>query len=263
MNAAQPLGVFDSGVGGVSVLRAIRAALPHEDIVYVADSAHVPYGDKSAAFIQERALALTAFLLGRGAKTVVVACNTASSAALALLRQRYPVPIVGMEPAIKPAAQLTRTGVVGVLATSRTLMSERVASLLSRFRGNAAVHLQPCPGLVEQVEAGDLSGPATRALVEQYLTPLLRRGADTIVLGCTHYPFLRPLIQEIAGPTVAVIDPNAAVARELHRRLAAAALLAPPARAGGETFWTSGSVHEARRVIRQLWGGDVSVQALA
>ena len=198
--AGAPIGVFDSGVGGLSVLREIRRELPFEDLLYVADSGHAPYGDKSPEAIEARATAIAEFLIGEGAKAVVVACNTATGAAARLLRARYPVPIVAMEPAVKPAVELTRTGVVGVLATRRTLASNSFTVLLGRIGGAAEILLQPCPGLVERVEAGDLDGDATRALLRDYLGPLIERGADTIVLGCTHYPHLRPLIGELAGP---------------------------------------------------------------
>lgn len=261
-DASAPIGVFDSGVGGLSVLREIRKLLPHENLLYVADSAHIPYGDKSARFIEGRSLAITEFLLNRGAKAIVVACNTASGAAVATLRTRFAVPIVAMEPAIKPAMQLTRSGVVGVLATSRTLASEKFTSLLSRFGRGAKVHLQPCSGLVERVESGALSDGDTRALLEQYLQPLLRRGADTIVLGCTHYPFLRPLIETIAGPEVTIVDPSPAVARELRRRLETLALLTRNEQTGSETFWTSGAPDSVSGVISTLWEKSVVVAAL-
>ncbi len=255
--AAGPIGVFDSGVGGLSVLREIRALLPHEDLLYVADSAHIPYGEKSTRFVEARSLAITTFLLKHRAKAVVVACNTASSAALATLRAQFSVPIVGMEPAVKPAAQQTRSRRVAVLATSGTLASEKFAQLLARVGGGVAVHVQACPGLVEQVEAGALDGDDTRALVEKYVAPLLHRGVDTLVLGCTHYPFLLPLIRQVAGPAVSVIDPSPAVARELRRRLESERLLAPAVRPGSERFCSSGPTDQTKRVMAQLWGKHV------
>ncbi|MDP9313117.1 MAG: glutamate racemase [Chloroflexota bacterium] len=266
MSSSAPIGVFDSGVGGLSVLRAIRAALPHEDLVYVADSAHVPYGSKSQHYIQQRSLTLTMFLtssaIGLNAKAVVVACNTATAAAAALLRSRFGVPIVAMEPAVKPAVAATKVGVVGVLATVGTLQSAQFAALLGRFGAGVEVVTQPCPGLAEQVEAGDLWGPTTRALVEQYTKPLLTRGADTIVLGCTHYPFLRPLIQDIVGPDVALIDTGAAVAQQLRQVLAAKDLITTAETPGHERFWTTGDVHVARDVFAKLWAPEAEVQQL-
>lgn len=251
-----PIGVFDSGIGGLSVLREIRALLPHEDLYYVADSGHVPYGDKPEAYIRQRALALSEFLLSQGAKALVVACNTATAAAVTLLRETVPVPVIGMEPAVKPAVAATRSGVVGVLATVGTLSSARFTALLSRYGDEVSIVTQPCPGLVERVEATDLDGPETRRLVAQYARPLLERGADTLILGCTHYPFLKPLIGEIAGPEVAIIDTGAAVARQLQRVLAAADLLSASTEPGQARFWTSGELAGLQRAVAALWGRD-------
>lgn len=262
MSDREPIGVFDSGVGGLSVLAEIRKQLPHEDLLYIADSAHVPYGAKSAGEIRGRSLALARFLLGRRAKALVVACNTATAAAAGLLRETFAAPVVAMEPAVKPAAAATRNGVVGVLATVGTLRSAQFAALLDRFGGGIEVVTQPCPGLPEQVEAGDLDTPRTRALVERYIAPLRARGADTIVLGCTHYPFLRPLIAELAGPDVALIDTGAAVARQLRRVLVARALLRPGAAPGAAHFWTSGDASASAPVFARLWGREVEVLAL-
>jgi glutamate racemase len=261
-SSANPIGVFDSGVGGLSVLREIRRELPAENLIYVADSAHAPYGDKPQAFIKARSFAITRFLLDRGAKAIVVACNTATGAAVASLRNHFTLPIVAMEPAIKPAAAQTQTGVVGVLATSRTLASHNFVKLFERYGSEAEILPQACPGLVEQVEAGDLAGVKTRNLLERYLSPLLTKGADTLVLGCTHYPFLRPLIQEIAGPNVAVIDSSGAVARQLCRRLEAHDLLAGADEPGSEQFWTSADPAMAGPVIGQLWRSAVEVRGL-
>lgn len=253
----QPIGVFDSGVGGLSVLREVRRVLVNEDLLYVADSAHVPYGDKPPAFVRSRAITLTQFLLDQGAKAIVVACNSATAIAIAALRARFAIPIVGMEPAIKPAATQTRARSIGVLATSSTLTSEKFAGLLARFAGNVKVHVQPCPALVEHVERGDLTSDRTRALVNQYVSPLVDCGVDTLVLGCTHYPFLRALIADVAGPGVEVIDPNPAVARELRRQLDRGHLRAPADHRGAERFWTSAEPKDAERVMRQLWGATL------
>ena len=257
----RPIGVFDSGVGGLSILRAIRSELPAEDVLYIADSGHAPYGERQAAFIEERAVAIFEFLLGHDVKAAVVACNTATAAAVATLRARYSVPIVAMEPAVKPAVTATKTGVVGVLATTRTLSSARFLKLIDEHGAGVQVLIQPCPGLVEQVERGELDSAPTRALVAQHVAPLLARGADTLVLGCTHYPFLRSLIQEAAGPDVALIDPAVAVAREVRRRLTRAGLLAAT-REGTERFWSSGNLDEATRVMRKLWDPHITVHAL-
>ncbi len=260
--SANPIGVFDSGVGGLSVLREIRTELPNEALLYVADSAHIPYGDKSSAFIEERAIAISEFLIAQDAKAIVVACNTATSAAIAALRARYSIPIVGMEPAVKPAVNATRSGIVGVLATNGTLAGDKFAELAARFGASAEILIQPCPGLVEQIEAGELSSERSRSLVAEYVSPLVKRGADVIVLGCTHYPFLMPLIKEIAGDTVTIVDPSPAVARELRRRLENAGLLRSDAPHKKNLFWTSGSAEKNAPLISRLWGESVAVHML-
>ncbi len=262
MNASNPIGVFDSGVGGLSVLHEIRRALPGENLLYVADSGHAPYGDKSRQFIEARSIAISEFLVGQHAKAIVVACNTATGAAIATLRSRFLMPIIAMEPAVKPAVENTKSGVIGVMATSRTLASDNFVRLFARYSADVEILGQACPGLVDQVEAGDLSGDKTRLLLEQYVLPLLERGADTIVLGCTHYPFLAPLIQDIVGPMVAVIDSAAAVARQLHRRLEVGGLLADASAVGTEFFWTSGTPNQAQPLVSQLWKASVEVYIL-
>ncbi len=260
MPSDRPIGVFDSGVGGLSVLREIRRELPDEDLLYVADSAHAPYGDQPLAAIEARAIAIAEFLLGRDAKALVVACNTATGAAARLLRARFAVPVIAMEPALKPAVARSRSGVVGVLATRQTLASEKFSHLVANH-GGAEVLTQACPGLVERVEAGDLEGEGTRALLAGYLEPLLSRGADTLVLGCTHYPHLAPMIRDLAGPEVQVLDSGLAVARQVRSRLAEAGLLAPP-RNGRDFFWTSGQPARIRRVMERLWGAGIELRAL-
>ena len=262
MAADQPVGVFDSGVGGLSVLRAVRQELPHEHLLYVGDSACAPYGDRSAAFVTERATALTQFLVEQGAKAIVVACNTATAVAVEALRARFAIPIVAIEPAVKPAAAQTRSRVVGVLATTGTLSSPNMAKLLADYGSDVEFLIRPCPGLADQVERGELASEQTRALVKRYVRPLIDRGADILVLGCTHYPFLTPLIREIAGPGVDVIDPATAVARELRRRLETSGLINDTAENGRERFWTSGAVGEVVPIVGQLWGSRVHVLPL-
>ncbi|WP_026602396.1 glutamate racemase [Methylomonas sp. 11b] len=255
-----PIGVFDSGVGGLSVLRAIRAELPREDLLYVADSGYAPYGDRDADFIADRATTITELLLDAGVKAIVVACNTATVVAIEKLRAWCPVPVVAMEPAIKPAAQTTQSGVVGVLATSRTLASPNVAKLCAAYGKDIEILLQPCPGLVEQVEKAQLHSEATRELLVGYLSPLLLAGADTIVLGCTHYPFLAPLIREIVGPDLTIIDPATAVAKELARRLQGNLLPVSAERAAEVNFFSSTAAEQASLIISALWGSGVLVQ---
>jgi len=233
--AESPIGVFDSGVGGLSVLRHIRAQLPHEHLMYFADSGHAPYGDKTEQFVVERALAVTDFLLEHGAKALVVACNTATVAAIKAVRARYPdLPVVGVEPGLKPAVAATRNGKVGVLATARTLKGEKFLQLREQISAasNTEFLLQPAVGLVDLIEQGDLETPAIGAMLERYVAPLLDQGADTLVLGCTHYPFIQTGIERVlrdhARTDVTLIDTGDAVARQLVRLLEAAALLRVP-----------------------------------
>ena len=234
-----PIGVFDSGVGGLSVLRHIRAQLPHEHLMYFADSGHAPYGDKTEQFVVDRALAVTDFLLEHGAKALVVACNTATVAAIKAVRARYPkLPVVGVEPGLKPAAAATRNGKVGVLATARTLKGEKFLQLREQISAatRAEFLLQPAVGLVDQIELGDLEAPAIGAMLEQYIAPLLDQGADTLVLGCTHYPFVKSGIEGVlsahARQDVVLIDTGDAVARQLGRLLEGAGLLRPTSLGG-------------------------------
>lgn len=215
------IGIFDSGVGGLSVLRAVQARLPQVSLVYLGDQAHVPYGPRPLQEVRAFSEAITRYLLAQGARMIVVACNAASAAALHGLREQFPgLPFVGMEPAVKPAAETTRSGVVGVLATPATFQGELYASVIERFARGVTVLEDTCPGLVAQIERGDLRGPATRTILEKALLPMLARGMDTVVMGCTHYPFVIPLIQEISGPGVRVIDPAPAVAQQAARVLA-------------------------------------------
>jgi glutamate racemase len=261
LQKAGAIGVFDSGVGGLSVLRHIRELLPTERLIYVADSGHVPYGDKSKEFIEKRSLIITQFLQQQGADAVVIACNTASASAAATLRSHFNMPIIAMEPAVKPAVAATRSGVVGVLATIGTLASARFAALLERYAGEVNIITQGCPGLVEQVEKGELSSDLTRELIARYTAPLLVQGADTLILGCTHYPFLAPIISEIVGNKVALVDTGAAVARHLQRRLEGE-LLHRFAEYAPAQFFTSGDVKQASNIISVLWGENVVAQSL-
>jgi len=262
-NKFHTIGIFDSGVGGLSVLHHIRAALPGAKLIYVADSGHVPYGDKSPAYIEARSHSLTRFLITQGADAIVIACNTATAAAAASLRADFSLPIIAMEPAVKPAVAATRSGVVGVLATVGTLESARFAALLEKYAGGVEIVTQGCPGLVECVERGELESDATRELLERYIAPLRARNADTLILGCTHYPFLSALISKVASPGVALVDTGAAVARELKRRIDGG----QPHRTvltgtGTEIFYTSGDVAGARRIIPMLWQQPADVHAL-
>ena len=260
--ANKPVGVFDSGVGGLSVLRALRQELPHEHFLYVGDSGCAPYGDRSPEFVTARAIAISEFLVSQDAKAIVVACNTATGVAVESLRARFALPIVAIEPAVKPAASRTRSRVVGVLATTGTLASPNVGKLLANYGSDVEFVIQPCPGLADQVEKGKLASDETRALVGRYVRPIVEKGADIVVLGCTHYPFIRSMIQEAAGPGVDIIDPAAPVARELRRRLESAGLLNDAAVTGTEQFRTTGTVEIVGPIVRQLWGPTAEVAGL-
>ncbi|MBO8129477.1 MAG: glutamate racemase [Peptococcaceae bacterium] len=255
-----PIGFFDSGVGGLSVMREVRRLLPKENLLYVADSAYCPYGFRPAREIRNRAYALTEFLLSRQAKIIVVACNTASAAGLDALRQKYDVPFVGMEPAVKVAAACSRSGKVGVLATSVTISGRRFSSLIERFANGVEVLTQPCPGLVELVEAGRYKSDEARELLRQYLDPILLHGADVVILGCTHYPFLRPTIEAIVGPGVQVIDTGEAVARQVVRVLQHHKLQNLSGHPGRASFFTSGDPVKVGEVVSCLWGETVRVE---
>jgi glutamate racemase len=257
-----PVGVFDSGVGGLTVLKEIRGLLPHEDLLYVADSGHAPWGDKPVEVIRRFALEIASFLIARGAKAIVIACNVGTAAAAEAVRGAVTVPVVAMEPAVKPAARATRNGVVGVLTTVGTSESDRFKSLLERFGSKATVVTQAAPGLVERIEAGDVDGPQTRALVERYTAPFKQAGADTIVLGCTHYPFLKTVIADLVGSDVTLIDTGEAVARQLRRVLQERGLLNPRSQPGTVRFWSSGDLQLARRVIPALYGAAAEVERL-
>ena len=257
-----PIGVFDSGVGGLSVLREIRAALPAENLLYVADSGYAPYGDRSSDFILQRSEAIIDFFVSQHVKAIVIACNTATAVAVKALRSRHSLAIIAMEPAVKPAAAMTRSGVIGILATRKTLASDSFARLAENYASNVHIILQPCPGLVEQVERAELASMDTEALIARYVLPLLDKGADTLVLGCTHYPFLSPLIRKVAGQSVTVIDPSAAIARQLQHRLTLSGLVSKQDALGTEQFWTSGIPAQVQPVIAQLWGKLVAVQSL-
>jgi glutamate racemase len=256
-----PVGLFDSGVGGLSVLLEIRSALPAESIYYVADSANAPWGDKPPEFVRERGLEIARFLVEQGVKAIVIGSNTGTAGSAEALRSALPIPVVGIEPGIKPAVSATRSGVVGAIVPTAVGESDRLASLLDRFGAEVKVIIQPVPGLVEHIEAADLDGPELTLMVEGYLRPMLDAGADTIVLGSTHYVFLKPLLAKIAGPNVALIETGAAVARQLARVLDERHLRASGTRRI-ERFWTSGDPRTSQRVISALLGRDVTVEKL-
>ncbi len=250
------IAIFDSGVGGLGVWREIVRQLPGDDTLYLADQAHVPYGSRSLAEVQGFCRAISSFFLERGAKLIVVACNTASAAALHELRHDFPeVPFVGMEPAIKPAVERTQSGTVGVIATQATFQGQLFSSLLERYAGDAQVLPHVCPGLVEAVETGARETPETEALVRACLSPLLEAGIDQLVLGCTHYPFLRTTIERVVGGRASLIDPAPAVARQTALVLTQIRGGPAPSRAGRHQFYTTGDAAVFTKMVRQLIPG--------
>jgi len=255
------IGVFDSGVGGLTVLRAIHQQHPNEDILYLADQVHVPYGPRSMEEVRLFSESITRYFIQQGAKLVVVACNTASAAALHHLRKTFPaIPFVGMEPAVKPAAEQTESGVVGVLATPATFQGELYASVVERFAHGVRILQSTCPGLVEQIEQGNLDGEETQNILNQALDPMLKASIDTIVLGCTHYPFVIPLIERITGPQVRVIDPAPAIARQVGRLLDEHQLRSPEEDKGQTTYLTSGDQGKFQQFLRQMnFPGDAAL----
>lgn len=260
-NVENPIGVFDSGVGGLSVLRAMRTLMPNENMIYLGDQGHVPYGPRPMEEIQKFSEGITNLLLKQNSKLIVVACNTASAAALTHLRKRFPeVTFVGMEPAVKPAAETTRTGKVGVLATPATFQGALYASVVERFGAGVELFQNTCPGLVGQIEKGELTSPATRSILAEALEPMLEKNIDTVVLGCTHYPFVIPLIEQIVGKNVRVIDPAPSVARQAKRLLETAGELNPSGKPGVVRFLTSGDPASMKSLLPLLLGSQGEVQ---
>ena len=253
-----PIAVFDSGLGGLTVLRALRTRLPQEDYFYFADTRYLPYGDKPEAFLRERGVQIAAALAARGAKALVIACNTATAAAAEAIRAATHLPVVALEPGVKPASELTRTGVVGVLATTRTLQSERFQRLVAQHGNGHRVIAQPCPGLAEGIESSGPGSIVVEALLDRYVAPLQAAGADVVVLGCTHYPWVAEAIARRLPPTTKLLDTGEAVARQLERLLAAAGLLG-----GGRAQWalaTSGSPLHVAATVDRLFGHKMPVE---
>ena len=260
-HSTSPIGIFDSGVGGISVLRAIREQMPEESVIYLGDQGHIPYGPRSMEQIQHFSEAITRFLLEQDAKIIVVACNAASAAALKSLREKFlDVPFVGMEPAVKPAAEHTQKGKVGVLATPATFQGALYASVVERFANGVELFQDTCPGLVQQIEQGNLNREETRRILEDALHPMLEKNIDTVVLGCTHYPFVIPLIQQIVGQTVRVIDPAPAVAKQTGRLLDAQGMRNKSADKGAIKFYTSSNPDALKSLLPILLGETGEVE---
>jgi len=253
----RPLGVFDSGIGGLSIVREMQRLMPSEHLIYASDAAFVPYGDRDEEFICERSLYLAEALIGRDIKALVIACNTATAAAAEMLRARFDLPIIGIEPAVKPATVATSTGIIGILATASTLGSRRYADLLRRFGHFAKVINQPCPGLVDAIESDEMNVENVRSMLQGFIDPLVQQGADTLVLGCTHYPLVIDLIRETAGADVRIVDPGLAVARRVLD------LIDPCAEQTGTlTCLTTGDAAVQARQFSRILGCQVAVKVL-
>jgi glutamate racemase len=261
--ATSPIGIFDSGVGGLSVLRAIREDMPVERIIYLGDQAHIPYGPRPMEQIRNFSEAITQFLLEQGVKIVVVACNTASAAALKYLREKFQgVQFVGMEPAVKPAVEHTQTGKVGILATPATFQGALYASVVERFANGVELFQHTCNGLVQQIEAGELNSTRTREILEDALLPMLEKNIDTVVLGCTHYPYVIPLIKQIVGENVRVIDPAPAVARQVRRLLEAGRMVSKASSLGTIKLYTSADPDTLKSMLPTLLGEEADIKKI-
>lgn len=256
------IGVFDSGVGGLSITKCIAAQLPHENIIYIADSLHAPYGEKSVDFIIQRVNTITKLLIAKGVKAIVIACNTATVNAIEQLRAQVNIPIIGVEPAIKPAAKQSISKKIAILATQATSGNQRFKDLIDLHHNGAQVLIQPCPGLVEFIEQGKQHSPACNALLRQYIEPLVNQGIDTLVLGCTHYPFVQHQISVIAGPQVSIIETAAPVTLQLRKKLAEMDLTASSSQQGQTQFFSSLVTKQQEQIFSQLWQEPLFLCAL-
>lgn len=262
MKRNDPIGIFDSGMGGLTLVRTVLDTLPSESLIYIGDTARMPYGPKSLGQIRAFSLEITDHLVSLGCKALVVACNTATAAAINVLRDTWPdVPILGMEPAVKPAIAATRSGVIGVLATRATFSSPRYADLMLRYGYDVSILENPCLGLVELIEAGGVDSPETEALLREILEPMLEQNADTFVLGCTHYPFVQKVIEKIGGPEIKLIDPAPSVALHLKYRLENNDLLNTSGETPERKFYATGATEQMQlAVTKYLELGDVVEQ---
>ena len=262
VHPSAPIGVFDSGLGGLSVVEQLRTELPRESIVYAADSRFCPYGQRAIAEIRARSEAMVGYLIERGAKLVITACNTASAAAIEILRERFAVPIVALEPAVKPAIALTRSGKIAVLATPSTAASPRLAALIERYGAGYDVRAIGVPGLADRVEEGDFDGPVVHALLAERLRSQVDDGVDVVVLGCTHYPFVRDVIQELAGPQVRIVDSGNAVARRARDVLVQSGSLCGLGSEQTLEVQTTGDPVAVQPIVERMLGQPIAVTTL-
>ena len=251
----QPIGIFDSGVGGLSILQQTHQLLAHENFIYVADSAYAPWGTKGDQFIEQRSRVITEHLLEQGAKLIVIACNTATASIIEKFRRQYGIPFVGVEPGIKPAISLSKNGKIGIMATQSTLSSQRYKDLLQRFSEPVTLHHIACPGLADQVEHCQLNSPETIHLLESFIHPLLAHKIDTIVLGCTHYSFLSPIIKNIIGESITLVDTSYAVAEQIDRVLQQNNIKNNKTD-GSSRYFTTGEIEKTRLVMSKLLQQD-------
>lgn len=264
MSNYRPIGIFDSGVGGLSIAKSIRELLPNENLLYVADSQHAPYGNQSCDFIAQRVHAISSFLIKNDAKAIVIACNTATVFTATSLRNKFSLPIIAVEPGIKPATIMTRNGVIGILATTQTVNSLSFQNLVKRFSADNIIAIQACPELATQVEKLELNNHKTKQLLQAYLQPLLDKGMDTLVLGCTHYGFLTELIQSIIGPEITIINTEKPVALQVKRRMERENLLSSlTGPSFFKAFSSSSDQDQARRIMSQLWGSPLEIGTFA
>lgn len=257
----QPIGILDSGVGGLSIAKAVTQQLPHENLIYVADTLHSPYGNKSVNFIQQRINDISQSLITRKhIKALVIACNTATVNGIDQLRQLIEIPIIGVEPAIKPAAQKSVSQNIGILVTQATAENERFNKLVKQHSHTAKVHIQPCPGLVEIIERRDVNSDNCQQLLNQYIQPLLAMEIDTLVLGCTHYPFLKDQINAITKNTIDIIDTATPVAAQLKRRLNALSILSKQTKPANHEFFSTANSPHQQQLFNDLWHAKVLLQ---
>jgi len=261
-NKNSPIGIFDSGVGGLSITKCITQRLPNEQLIYIADTRFSPYGDKTTLLIQQRTNYLAKKLISLNCKAVVIACNTATVAAIDQLRKQVTIPIIGVEPAIKPAVQLSKTKKIGILTTASTAKNNRFISLIEQYKQDAQIFIQPCPGLVEVVEQNLLSSKQSKKLLSKYLTQLLAEKIDTLVLGCTHYPFLIKEIKKIVGEQILIMETALPVTQQLKKQLDKYDLVATHKQVSKLHCYSSDFSDEQTALISHLWQEDINLQPL-
>ena len=258
MERHKPIGIFDSGVGGLSIGHTIRELLPREDLLYFADIEFCPYGTKSSSTINDRSERIVDYLINQGCKAIVVACNTATVSSISRLRKKFTVPIIGVEPGVKPAAMQSKTGAIGILATEQTIQSHSFQQLTCRYAKTVNIKARACPQFVALVENLQHNSPEASDVVKQHIQPLLSEGCDQIVLGCTHFSFLMPAIKKVVGDNAGIIDTATSVAIELNRQLGRHKLRRVEAGTGTIDFLTSGNLENSKEVMRVLWGQEIN-----